>query len=211
MKRTAGYILGFVLMGVFLFILIFSGIKDLTAKQVSVDTASEGQLVEYGDIVYAHEVCTVQNKLWGLIPLFDDHYYLMMDGTGVMRFVVKAGDEWYNENFTSEGLAKTAVSVKGLLKEAVDENLELSKVNSQLGDLGSVDTRLYADSCYVLAAWLSIGAGLLFITAIGTIVLQIILTAKGVIQRSGAASKILIAAALIQAVGFIVLMILVNP
>jgi len=211
MKRTVGYVLGFVLMGVFLFILFFSGIKDLTAKHVSADTASEGQLVEYGDIVYAHEVYTVQNKLWGLIPLFDDHYYLMMDGTGVMRFVVKAGDEWYNENFTSEGLAKTAVSIKGLLKDAADENLQLGKVNSQLGDLGSVDTRLYADSCYVLSAWLSIGAGLLFITAIGTIALQIILTAKGVIERSGAAAKILIAASLIQALGFIVLMILVNP
>lgn len=208
MKRTVGYILGFILMGVFLFILIFSGIKDLTAKQVSADTASEGQLVEYDDIVYASEVYVVHNKLEGLIPLYDDHYYVVADTQGIKSYVVKADEKWYSENFGADGAASGSVSIDGLLKKP--DELNLNKVNSMLADIGQINPLLYVDSCYAAAAWASIGAGGLYAAAAITIGLAVILVAKGIVERNGAAVKVMTAVSLIQLVVGIVCMVIIS-
>lgn len=206
-RRILSGVIGAVVLVVFVFVTIFCGVRDLTAKRNDEYAASEGQLIGYNDIVYASEVYIVHNKLWGLIPIYDDHYYVVADTQGIKGFVVKADEKWYSENFDADGAASGSVTINGLLKKPDD--LNLNNVNSMLGDIGQINPLLYVDSCYAAAAWTSIAAGGLFATAAITIGLAVILVAKGIIERSGAAVKVLTAASLIQLVVCIVCMVII--
>lgn len=209
-KRISfGAVVGVIFVGVFFYFTVISGIMDLNAKPASSGVEKQGQVVEYS-VVYAKEVYELKHMLFGFIPTYSEHYYLTLSGDGLNSLLVRADEKWYSENFGSDGLAQTPVKVDGLVKSANNKKgLNLNSVNTQLGSAGHINSALFADANYVSEAVKKIFSGVLLFTAVVTIVLAVVFVVKGVLQKGGLGVNIMVVAAFLQIIGFIILMFVI--
>lgn len=206
-KRVSlGAVFAVILVGVFFYFTIFSGIRDLNAQQVSVDSAKQGDVIEYS-VIYAKDIYEIRHKLLGIIPTHSEHFYITLSEDGINPLVVRADEKWFSENFNADGFAKSPVRITALIKSSGEKKgLNLNKVNAQLGEVGHIDSGKYVDACYVFDSILRISAGVLVITTVLTVFLMIVLLSKGILIRGKAGVNIMAIAVIIQVVAFIVLM-----
>ncbi len=206
-KRISfGAVVGVIFVGVFFYFTVISGIMDLNAKPASSGVEKQGQVVEYS-VVYAKEVYELKHLLFGLIPTYSEHYYLTLSDDGLNSLLVRADEKWYSEYFGTDGLAQAPVKVNGLVKSANNKKgLNLNKVNTQLGNAGHINSALFADANYVSEAVKKIASGVLLLTAVITIVLAVVFVVRGMLKKGGLGVSLMIIAAIIQIVGFIILM-----
>ena len=163
----------------FLVMSLIGGIQDQTAPTAPIETAGKGDVIEY-DAYFAKEVYEITHKLFALIPVRTEHFYLTLDKDGLTPYLVQAEPKWFNENFnSSDGSAKAPVHIKALLRRTAPKSgLRVYEVNRQLAELEmSVSEGLYADSNYKLTGKLKIVAGLL-VLAIAVLIIWLIILFK---------------------------------
>ncbi len=150
---------------IFLVMSIIGGIHDLTARTAPVETAVDGEVIEY-DAFYALEVWVISHKLFGLIPTHQEHFYLTVSEDGANEYVVLASEKWFEDNFGSDGLARgDDVHITALLRRTAPKNgLNTREINGWLSESGvSINEYLYADFGYKTAGIFKITAGVLII------------------------------------------------
>ncbi|MCH5204045.1 MAG: hypothetical protein J1F03_04805 [Oscillospiraceae bacterium] len=185
---------------------IIKGISELFAETADPDRASRGDVIEYR-VLFAKEVLEIRHMLFGIIPTYSERFYITTNEDGLNSLLVRADEKWFEENFTSDGLAKSPVKISALIKSASSKNgFSVTSINAQLGSLGRVDAGQYADAEYVSEATLKIISGILLITSIITCVLMLLLVLKGVLKKGGAGVSAMAIAAIIQMAGFIIIM-----
>lgn len=208
-RISLGAVFAVILVGAFFYFTIFSGIKDLNAQRATIDSAKQGEVIEYS-VIYAKDMYEIRHKLFGIIPTYSEHFYVTLSESGIDPLVVKADEKWFSENFNADGFAKSPTRITALIKSSGSKKgLYLDKVNAQLSEVGHIDTGRYADTCYVFDSILRITAGGLAVTAVLTVFLTIILFSKGVLIKGGVGVNIMVIAAIIQVVAFIVLMVMI--
>lgn len=201
-----GLILGSILVFTFFCFTVFKGISELSAKPAEPDRAKRGDVIEYR-VIYAKEIYEIKHMLFGVIPTYSEHFYVTMNEDGINQLVIRADEQWFSDNFTADGVAKVPVIVSGLIKSAGSkEGLNLNSANSQLGDIGHIETGQYCDASYIAEATLKIVSGILLLTAVITVVLMLILLSNGVIKKGGTGVNIMMIAAIIQALAFVIIM-----
>lgn len=121
-------------------------------------------------IVAADKIIETEHSVWGLIPLGTDYYYEALTGDGDL-LIVRASQNWQEENFNSDCTAKNkgGLEIKGTTKSlsydeknAISESMsEYEGINMPLGDSQSIDV-LYYDVAVksIIAGGLLIVAGI---------------------------------------------------
>lgn len=204
-RISLGAVFAVILVGAFFYFTIFSGIRDLNAQSAAIDNAKQGETIEYS-VIYAKDIYEIRHMLFGFIPTYSEHFYVTLSENGINPLVVRADEKWFSENFNTDGFAKSPIRITALIKSSGSKKgLNLDKVNAQLGEVGHIDSGEYADACYVSDSILRIAAGVLAVTAVLTFFLAAVLVSKGVLIRGKAGVNIMVIAAIIQVVAFIVL------
>lgn len=116
------------------------------------------------NVVYSYEALEVTHKLFYIIPMGTDHYFMVYDedeAGNITGYVVKASHKWYEENFspnTGFALDLSGVEIDSLSKsyrakwyrEVQDQAYEFQ---SRLFDSGSESYVTYPyglDHCFVI-------------------------------------------------------------
>ncbi len=157
---------------IFLVMSIIGGIHDLTARTAPVETASDGEVIEY-DAYYALEVWEISHKLFGFIPTRQEHFYLTVSEDGAEQYLVMASKRWFEDNFDSEGLARGGdVHITALLRRTAPKSgLYTREINGWLSDSGvSINEYLYSDLNFKMVGVLKIVAGALIIVIAALII-----------------------------------------
>lgn len=206
-RISLGAVFAVIMVGVFFYFTIFSGIRDLNAQSVTADSAKQGDVIEYS-ITYAKDIYEIRHNLFGIIPTYSEHFYITLSESGdVNPLVVRADEKWFSENFNADGFAKSPIRINALIKKSGSKKgLSLNQVNAQLGEAGHIDSGKYADACYVSDSVLKIAVGGLIITAVLALFLTVVLVSKGVLTKGGVGVNIMVIVAIIQVIAFIVLM-----
>lgn len=214
-RISLGIIFGIIMVGLLFCFTTLSGIKDLNAQSVAADSAKQGDVIEY-NITYAKHIYEIRHRLFGIIPIFSEHFYVTLNENGVMNpLVVRADEKWFSENFNANGFAKSPVQINVLIKKSSSKRgLSLDKVNEQIDEVehkmghevSHIDSRKYADACYVSDSFLKIAAGILLVTVVLTFSIAVILVKKGVLIKGGVGVNIIAVVGIIQMIPLIVLM-----
>ncbi len=150
---------------IFLVMSIIGGIHDLTARTAPVETAVDGEVIEY-DAFYALEVWVISHKLFGIIPTRQEYFYLTVSEDGAEQYLVMASKSWFDDNFGSDGYARgDDVHISAILRRVVSKNgLHTGEINDWLSESGvSINEYLYADSNYKTSGVLKIAAAALIV------------------------------------------------
>lgn len=197
-----------ILVGLFFFHTVVSGLSELFAEPAERGKGVSGEIEEY-DAIYAEEVCEVRHSFFGAFHLYSDKYYVTSSADGLNPIVIKADENWFSENFTFEGLAKSPVRITAMLKLVKDNDaLDIAKINADISELGRVSDVYYADVGYTFTSVLKIVAGILLLTAAITFVLMMLLHRMEILTKTS--GNIMCVAFIVQLLAFAVLMFVIN-
>ncbi len=197
-----------ILVGVFFFHTVVSGLSELFAEPVEHDKAVSGDIQEYY-AVYAQEVCEVRHSFLGAFHMYVEKYYVTSGADGFNPVVIKADENWFSENFSAQGLANSPVKITAMLKAVKDNGaLDIAKINEDIAELGRVSNIYYADVGYTFTAVLKIVAGIVLLTAAITFVMMSLLFRMEILNKTS--GNIMCIAFIVQLLAFIVLMIVIN-
>lgn len=167
-KKIGNIIFGIVLVFITVWN-ISSGIGGLSKTRITpVESAAMGDICEL-KILYAQEVYYVDHKLNFLLPIGTEHYYFVFtEDEDALPYLIKASTSWFNENFTSDGMAKKTVTVTGELKRfRTRAGTKLGQVNDVLKEFDTrVSETYYINTMYKTHYTLNIVCGALLIAAV---------------------------------------------
>ena len=195
-----------ILVGVFFFYTVVSGISELYAEPV--EHGESGDIQEYY-AVYAQEVKEVRHSFFGIFNLYSDKYYVTSGANGLNPVAIKADEKWFSENFSAQGLANSPVKITAMLKLVKDNSaLDIAKINADIEELGRVDSVYYADVGYTSTAVMKIVAGILLLTAAITFVLMMLFFRMNMLNK--VTGNMMCIFFIIQLLAFVVIMIVIN-
>ncbi len=185
---------------------IIGGIHDLTAPTAPVETAGDGEVIEY-DAYYALEVWVISHKLFGFIPTRQEHFYLTVSEDGANEYVVLASEKWIEDNFDSDGFARGDVHITALLRRTAPKSgLYTSEINDWLSDSGvSINEYLYADAGYKTAGVFKITTGALILIIAALIITIVRLHALQMLNSTG--GKAVVAGLVVSFLSLVVIMV----
>lgn len=192
---------------IFLVMSIIGGIHDLTARTAPVETAVDGEVIEY-DAFYALEVWVISHKLFGIIPTRQEYFYLTVSEDGAEQYLVMASKSWFEDNFGSDGYARgDDVHISAILRRVVSKNgLHTGEINDWLSESGvSINEYLYADSNYKTSGVLKLVTAAL-ILVIAALIITII-RFHALQMLSGAGGKAAIAGLVVSFLALAVIMV----
>ena len=198
-----GIIIISIFAAIFLVMSIIGGIQDLTAHTAPIETAGDGEVIEY-NAYYAEEVYEITHRLFGFIPTRHEHFYVIVGEYGANEYIVLASEKWVKDNFPSNGFSDSPVHITALLRRTAPKNgLNTREINNLLSDSDiSINEYLYADIGYKTAGVFKITAGVLIIVIAALVITLVRLHALQMLNSKvgTAATSVLIVSILALAV-----------
>lgn len=185
---------------------VVSGVAGL-AKSGSAafsKNAEKGTVCEM-KVLYAKEIYNIDHKLNVILPLGTERFFFVMGTDGkTAPLLVKASREWFEENFTELGLAKSAVTVKGEVREFSSRNSsKLGEINAKLAQADesfSVSQSKYVNSLYKQSYIMRLIMGALAISV--GVVIAVLMSSRNL---SGKAEKIMAIWIIVAVLGMLAL------